>query len=120
MAQHQAPELNPPYLAYSPEALSEVLSISVTSLYRDRQSGCMGGIPFVEIGNRIVYPISLVEEWLLKNAKVGIYTKPIICNKHSDIKRQRGRPKGTTKVAIAAQRKQSRFHQELEGKEVEQ
>ncbi len=120
MKQIQAQELNPQYLAYSPETTSEITSISITSLYRDRQTGCMGGIPFVQIGNRIVYPVALVEEWLLKNARVGIYSKSKICNEHSDVKRQRGRPKGTTKVAIAAQRNQFRLHLEAESHEVGQ
>ena len=120
MEQLQAQEFHPPYLAYSAKVLAAALSISVTSLYRDREDCNSEGIPFVQIGNRIVYPVELVKEWLLKNAKVGVYIKPTVCNEHSDIKRQRGRPKGTTKVAKAAQRNRSKYHQEPVGKEVGQ
>lgn len=88
-------ELKP--LGYSPAELSAVMGISVSSLSRDRRNGCLGGIPYIEIGGRIVYPIEIVFQWFNEKTKRGHL------DKSSDIevvRRGRGRPVGTTKLSI--------------------
>lgn len=90
-------------ICYSPKQFSIVTGISIASLSRDRDTGCMGGIPFRESGNRILYPRAVAEEWLLKDLKRGDhkYLPPVSL---SDT-RGRGRPKGTTKAELANRNK---------------
>lgn len=103
-----------PILGYSPSTLSILLDLSIPALARDRAVGCLGSLPFVKIGRKVIYPKAAVQEWLKFNIQYGrSATQP-------EGPRSPGRPKGTTKVAIATQLKQSRNHQEPEGKEVEQ
>jgi hypothetical protein len=87
-------------LAYSPHELSIALSISIPTLARDRASGSSGGIPFVVIGGRILYPSQLVQEWLNKRSTQGNQDK-IKVMQTDGIKRLRGRPKGTTKLHLS-------------------
>ncbi|WP_394999372.1 hypothetical protein [Acinetobacter sp.] len=96
-----ATQLQP--LAYSPELFSLVTGISIASLSRDRETGCMGGIPFRESGGRILYPRATAEEWLLKDLKRGDhkYLPPVSLGDT----RGRGRPKGTTKAELANRKK---------------
>jgi len=86
-------------LAYKPKEFARATSISVNALCRDRKDGSLGGIPFVKLGNRIVYPKQLVEEWFAKRAFNGEAISFVASMNHlSSVKRPRGRPKGTTKV----------------------
>ena len=88
-------------LAYSPKQFSIVSGISIPSLARDRENGCMGGIPFRECGGRILYPHSSFEAWLSQDLKRGERTN----HTNNQIKRPAGRPKGTTKSALSKRNK---------------
>ena len=89
------------YVSYSPKLFSLISGFSISSLSRDRDNGCLGGIPYRESGGRIVYPKAAVEAWLLEDLKRGEH-------KHlpNDTPRGRGRPKGTTKAELANRNKQ--------------
>lgn len=90
-------------LAYSPKQFSIVSGLSIASLSRDRETGCMGGIPFRESGGRIIYPRAAVEAWLLKDLKRGDHK--YLPSLSLGEARGRGRPKGTTKAALANRKK---------------
>lgn len=86
-------------LAYKPKEFARATSISVNALCRDRKDGSLGGIPFVKLGNRVVYPKQLVEEWFAKRAFNGESISFVSSlNDKVSVRRPRGRPKGTTKV----------------------
>lgn len=94
-------------LAYSPEELSKLMSISIPSLARDRKNGNLGGIPFVKLGDRVLYPKAQLLTWISQRVKQGHFHHNDDSEKNSaqqiitDIpKRGRGRPKGTTKANI--------------------
>ena len=89
-------------LAYSPQVFSTITGISIASLYRDRTTGCLGGIPFKQVGTRVLYPVDAVREWLQKDLQRGelSYIPKVI----SGEKRGRGRPKGTTKSSLIKRR----------------
>ena len=88
-------------LAYSPKELSKALSLSTHTLAKDRKVGHIG-IPFVKLGNRIVYPVTKVQEWLENSSKSPEqYQAKIISINNTEVKRSKGRPKGTTKVELA-------------------
>ncbi len=91
--------INDHKIAYSPEELSKVLSISIPTLARDRANGNSGGIPYVQVGGKILYPRHLIENWLTRKAINGLQEKDKVSQLET-IKRKRGRPKGTTKVYL--------------------
>lgn len=83
-----------PVLAFSPSTASRVLDVSIPALARDRATGCLGSIPFVKIGRKVLYPKVAILEWLEKNLQRGeSSTLPIG-------PRSPGRPKGSTKSQI--------------------
>lgn len=85
-------------LGYSPSTLSVLLNLSIPALARDRAIGCLGSIPFVKVGSKVIYPKAAVQEWLEANLQRGaIPTLPLGA-------RAPGRPKGSTKAAIKSQR----------------
>lgn len=89
-----------PLLGYSPKQLSEALSVSLSSLARDRVNGCLGGIPFAELGTRIVYPKVAIEEWLTARTSSSLFTSLNDVKSNLLVLRKPGRPKGTTKSAL--------------------
>lgn len=93
-----------PVLGFSPSTLSRLLDLSIPALARDRAIGCLGSIPYVKIGRKVIYPKLAVQEWLKVNLKSGESpTLPVG-------PRSPGRPKGTTKAAIKAQQNVTKSH----------
>jgi predicted DNA-binding transcriptional regulator AlpA len=91
-------------LAYSPEELSKLISVSEETLYKDRVHGHLG-IPFVKMGSRVVYPKSKVEEWLVNSSVTPAqYQAQKIMTNFGEVKRSRGRPAGTTKSEMDKRR----------------
>lgn len=90
-----------PVLGFSPSTLCRLLDLSIPALARDRATGCLGSIPFVKIGRKVIYPKFAVQEWLNANLKHGIFTS------QPSVPRLPGRPKGSTKSLIKARRNQS-------------
>jgi helix-turn-helix protein len=91
-------------LAYSPEELSKLISVSEETLYKDRVKGHLG-IPFVKMGKRIIYPKAKVEEWLINSSITpSQYQAQKIKTETGVVKRSRGRPVGTTKATMAKRR----------------
>src|SRR5450830_520277 len=85
-----------PLLGYSPHEISRALGICVSGLARDRVTGCYGGIPFIYVGTRVVYPKLSVEKWMENRVIRGCQDSPEATVEN----RKRGRPKGTTKEFI--------------------
>lgn len=93
---------NPKVLAYSPQDFSSITGISVASLYRDRTTGCLGGIPFKQVGTRVLYPVDAIRQWLQSGLqRGGLSDLPKVV---SGQMRGRGRPKGTTKSNLTKRR----------------
>lgn len=89
-------------LAYSPKDFSLVSGLSISSLTRDRKNGCLGGIPYVNLGGRVVYPVAAVQDWFNQNLKHGRHDLlPEVVGLQ---KRGRGRPAGTTKAFLKNQK----------------
>jgi hypothetical protein len=87
-------------LGYSPKELSEALSVSLSSLARDRANGCLGGIPFAQLGSRVVYPRVAIEEWLIARTSSSPYISGDELKSDLLVLRKPGRPKGTTKSEL--------------------
>lgn len=91
-------------LGYSPEELSKLLPYSVQTLARDRAKKHLQ-IPFKQTGRKIVYPAHKVREWLDSTDVLPIqYQAKIIKTGDIEVKRSKGRPKGTTKAELAKRR----------------
>ncbi len=91
-------------LGYTPEELSKLIPISVKSLSRDRTKGHLG-IPYTKNGTNIIYAADKVREWLNNTSISPLqYKAQLITVGKSDVKRSKGRPKGTTKVELAKRR----------------
>lgn len=88
-------------ITYSPAEFSAASGLSISSLSRDRLNGCLGGIPFIQMGGRILYPIMAIEQWLVKQIKHGQHG--YLPNPLNE-KRGRGRPAGTTKAFLKHQK----------------
>lgn len=87
-------------LGYSPKELSEALSVSLSSLARDRENGCLGGMPFAKLGSRVVYPRVAIEEWLIARTSSSLFTSENEIKSDLLVLRKPGRPKGTTKTEL--------------------
>ena len=87
-----------PQLGFSPSTLSRLLDLSIPALARDRAIGCLGSIPFVKVGRKVVYPKSAVQDWLKANLQRGGNSSLPLSP------RSPGRPKGSTKAAIKSLR----------------
>lgn len=87
-------------LGYSPKELSEALSVSLSSLARDRVNGCLGGIPFAQLGSRVIYPRVAIEEWLTARTGSSLFTSGNKIKSDVLVLRKPGRPKGTTKAEL--------------------
>ncbi len=87
-------------LGYSPKELSEALSVSLSSLARDRANGCLGGIPFAQLGSRVVYPRVAIEEWLTARTSSPLFTTGNEIKSDLLVLRKPGRPKGTSKSEL--------------------
>ncbi len=60
---------SPIRLALTPKDAAEALGLSVTALCRDRTNGGLGGIPFVRLGGKVVYPVRDLQEFLSEIAQ---------------------------------------------------
>lgn len=85
---------NEPVLGFSPSTLSRLLDLSIPALARDRAVGCLGSIPYVKIGRKVIYPKVAIQEWLAANLQRG-ESQTLAAGPRSP-----GRPKGTTKSQI--------------------
>lgn len=91
-------------LGYTPEELSKVVPISVKSLSRDRSDGHLN-IPYTKNGSNIIYAADIVREWLKSTSISPLqYKAQLVSVGKSEVKRSKGRPKGTTKVELAKRR----------------
>lgn len=91
-------EGDPADLVTSTLGIARLLNLSAVQVVRDRKDGRCGGIPFVRLGGRIVYPIRAVEAWLMARTQRGA-TSALV---HGAPTTRRGRPTKAEQMEASA------------------
>lgn len=83
----------------SAREIARRLGVSLVQVNRDRRDGRCGGIPFVKVGARIIYPPRAVEEWLLSRVERSVVRQ---AEQTCANKKRRGAPTKSERIEAAA------------------